>query len=123
MCGCCSNAADDFDFEKINAVIRRGDIIGVRGFPGRTQTGELSLFATHVQLLSPCLHILPPETSGLKDVETRYRQRCECTSQHYISFCTRRSAPEHCADHYISHVSFPDSNPSRHPPLPAATST
>ena len=72
----CSNAADDFDFEKINAVIRRGDIIGVRGFPGRTQTGELSLFATHVQLLSPCLHILPPETSGLKDVETRYRQRC-----------------------------------------------
>ena len=54
----------------------------MRGFPGRTQTGELSLFATHVQLLSPCLHILPPETSGLKDVETRYRQRCEYTTQH-----------------------------------------
>jgi lysyl-tRNA synthetase class 2 len=71
----CSNAAPHFNFDLINNAIRRGDIIGVTGFPGRTQTGELSLFATDVQLLSPCLHILPPETSGLKDVETRYRQR------------------------------------------------
>jgi lysyl-tRNA synthetase class 2 len=69
------NASADFNFEKINNALRRGDIIGVKGFPGRTQTGELSIFATEVQLLSPCLHMLPTETSGLKDVETRYRQR------------------------------------------------
>lgn len=109
----CSNAAADFDFEKINAVIRRGDIIGVRGFPGRTQTGELSLFATHVQLLSPCLHILPPETSGLKDVETRYRQRSVDAKRFIASSfwtvqntCSFVSSPTLTSHHYLSPFSF-----------------
>jgi lysyl-tRNA synthetase class 2 len=57
------------------ADLRRGDIIGVVGNPGRTRTEELSLFAKSVQLLSPCLHMLPSKGGGLVDKEIRYRQR------------------------------------------------
>lgn len=64
-----------YNYDQINNFIRRGDIVGVHGYPGRTQTGELSVFATEMVVLAPCLHTLPPESSGLKDVETRYRQR------------------------------------------------
>lgn len=61
--------------------LHRGDIIGIVGFPGRTNPkkednpGELSIFAKEVVLLAPCLHMLPTEHYGLKDQETRYRQR------------------------------------------------
>jgi lysyl-tRNA synthetase class 2 len=49
-----------------------GDIIGVEGFPSRTKTGELSVIATKLTLLAPCLHQWP-ET--LTDPEIRFRQR------------------------------------------------
>ncbi|KAI0851102.1 lysyl-tRNA synthetase [Daldinia vernicosa] len=71
-------------FEKQHDHIRRGDIIGVVGYPGRTapktklekgEEGELSVFATEVILLSPCLHQLPDEYYGFKDQEQRYRKR------------------------------------------------
>lgn len=63
------------DFEEVHSLIKRGDIIGVRGKPGRSKTGELSISPTTVQSLSYCLYMLPTEHSGLKDNETRYRQR------------------------------------------------
>jgi lysyl-tRNA synthetase class 2 len=53
--------------------IRRGDIIGVVGSPGRTKTGELSVVPKSVDVLSPCLAMLPK--TQLKDKETRYRKR------------------------------------------------
>ncbi|KAI0891841.1 lysyl-tRNA synthetase [Annulohypoxylon nitens] len=71
-------------FEKQHDHIRRGDIIGVVGYPGRTapktklekgEEGELSIFATEIILLSPCLHQLPDEYYGFKDQEQRYRKR------------------------------------------------
>ncbi|KAI1472745.1 lysyl-tRNA synthetase [Daldinia caldariorum] len=71
-------------FEKQHDHIRRGDIIGVVGYPGRTapktklekgEEGELSIFATEVILLAPCLHQLPDEYYGFKDQEQRYRKR------------------------------------------------
>ena len=65
----------ELDFKTTHHYIRRGDIIGVRGKPGRTKTGELSLMPGLVKLLSPCLHMLPTAITGLKDQETRYRQR------------------------------------------------
>ncbi|KAB7506104.1 Lysine--tRNA ligase [Armadillidium nasatum] len=55
--------------------IRRGDIIGVRGFPIRTKTGELSIRPVKIIVLSPCLHMLPHLHYGVRDQETRYRQR------------------------------------------------
>jgi len=59
-------------FDQINNTLRRGDIIGVKGVPGRSKTGELSIFATEIILLSPCLHMMPYTVT---DQETRYRQR------------------------------------------------
>ena len=68
------------DFETMHGYIGRGDIVGIVGYPGRTSPrgrtdGELSVFAREIVLLSPCLHSLPKEHFGLKDQETRYRQR------------------------------------------------
>ncbi|KAK2854031.1 hypothetical protein Q5P01_006692 [Channa striata] len=62
-------------FVAINNKLRRGDIIGVRGNPGKTKKGELSIIPMEMTLLSPCLHMLPHLHFGLKDKETRYRQR------------------------------------------------
>lgn len=63
------------DFEEVHSLIKRGDIIGIRGKPGRSKTGELSITPVSVTSLSYCLYMLPTEHSGLKDNETRYRQR------------------------------------------------
>jgi len=57
------------------AKLRRGDIVGVVGNPGRTKKGELSVLPTELVLLAPCLHMLPHLHYGLKDKETRFRQR------------------------------------------------
>jgi len=63
------------DFGEAHANINRGDIIGVRGFVGKSKTGELSIFPKEVKLLSTCLHMLPKDYTGLKDQEVRYRKR------------------------------------------------
>lgn len=52
-----------------------GDIIGVRGFVFKTKTGEVSVHATELTLLSKSLRPLPEKFHGLKDPELRYRQR------------------------------------------------
>lgn len=52
-----------------------GDIIGVEGFVFTTQTGEVSVHATKIELLSKSLIPLPEKFHGLKDTDTRYRQR------------------------------------------------
>jgi lysyl-tRNA synthetase class 2 len=52
-----------------------GDIIGIKGEVFRTQKGEISIKAHEVTLLSKSLQILPEKFHGLKDTDTRYRQR------------------------------------------------
>ena len=52
-----------------------GDIIGIEGFVFRTQTGEISVHAKKITLLAKSLLPLPEKFHGLKDQETRYRQR------------------------------------------------
>ena len=52
-----------------------GDIVGVRGRLFRTRTNELTIQAGEVTLLTKCIRPLPEKWHGLKDVETRYRQR------------------------------------------------
>ena len=52
-----------------------GDIIGVEGFVFKTQTGEISVHSTDISLLSKSLLPLPEKFHGLKDTDTRYRQR------------------------------------------------
>lgn len=63
------------DFAKTMTIIKRGDIIGVKGPIGRTKKGEFSVAPTKIKLLSPCLRMLPQSRVGLSDQETRYRQR------------------------------------------------
>ena len=62
---------DYADFKKWDI----GDIIGVEGFVFRTQTGEVSVHAKAIKLLSKSLLPLPEKFHGLKDTDTRYRQR------------------------------------------------
>lgn len=52
-----------------------GDIVGVEGTLFKTQTGELSVKASNIRLLTKSLRPLPDKFHGLSDVETRYRQR------------------------------------------------
>ncbi len=52
-----------------------GDIVGVEGHLFRTRTGELTLEARELRLLTKCLRPLPEKWHGLADVEARYRQR------------------------------------------------
>lgn len=52
-----------------------GDIIGVTGVVFKTKTGDLSIRATDVRLLTKSLRPIPDKFHGLKDVETRYRKR------------------------------------------------
>ncbi|CAO2821655.1 unnamed protein product [Amaranthus hypochondriacus] len=92
---------DEAEFSKLHDSVKRGDIIGVTGFPGKTKRGELSIFPKSFVVLSHCLHMMPKQKAGpasvnanvkngevwvpgstrnpelyiLKDQETRYRQR------------------------------------------------
>ena len=52
-----------------------GDIIGIKGFPFRTKTGEISVHAKELVLLSKSLEPLPEKFHGLQDTDIRYRQR------------------------------------------------
>ncbi|KAI4381120.1 hypothetical protein MLD38_007228 [Melastoma candidum] len=92
---------DDAEFARFHSNVKRGDLVGITGFPGKTKRGELSIFPRSFVVLSHCLHMMPrqkagpsseatnakktevwipgtprnPETYILKDQETRYRQR------------------------------------------------
>jgi len=52
-----------------------GDFVGIKGSFFRTKTGELTILADHIRLLSKSVRPLPEKWHGLTDVETRYRQR------------------------------------------------
>ncbi|CAO2838182.1 unnamed protein product [Amaranthus hypochondriacus] len=90
---------DEVEFSKFHDSVKRGDIVGVIGFPGKTKRGELSIFPKSFIVLSHCLHMMPRQKPAidnanvkkgevwvpgstrnhelyvLKDQETRYRQR------------------------------------------------
>ncbi|MBR6359346.1 MAG: lysine--tRNA ligase, partial [Lachnospiraceae bacterium] len=59
------------DFKKSDI----GDIYGIKGYLFRTKTGEISVHAASITLLSKSLQILPEKFHGLTDTDTRYRQR------------------------------------------------
>ena len=59
------------DFKKLDI----GDIVGIQGTVFKTKTGEVSIKAASVKLLSKSLQVLPEKYHGLKDTDVRYRQR------------------------------------------------
>jgi lysyl-tRNA synthetase class 2 len=71
----------DGDFFAAHDLLRRGDIVGVKGFPGKTNKGELSIFPSSITLLAPNLRMLPKAPAGaaarggFTDQEQRYRKR------------------------------------------------
>ena len=52
-----------------------GDVLGVKGLVFKTKSGEISIHAQEITLLTKSLHPLPEKFHGLKDTDTRYRQR------------------------------------------------
>ncbi|TDZ38478.1 Lysine--tRNA ligase cla4 [Colletotrichum spinosum] len=77
-----AEGAPSFEAQHVN--LRRGDVVGIIGYPGRTapkskidkgEEGELSIFVTEIILLTPCLQVLPDMHYGLKDHEERFRKR------------------------------------------------
>lgn len=62
-------------FEFFKEHISIGDWIGVKGFPFKTNTGELTILAKQIELLSKPLRQMPEKFHGLKDKEIKYRQR------------------------------------------------
>jgi lysyl-tRNA synthetase class 2 len=62
-------------FMKDNAKIKRGDIVGVVGCPGKSKAGELSIVPYSIILLSPCLHMLPHLHFGLKDKVSKFIEK------------------------------------------------
>ena len=52
-----------------------GDIVGIRGFVFKTQTGEISVHCTHIEMLSKSLRPLPEKQHGLTNIDLKYRQR------------------------------------------------
>ena len=59
------------DFKKYDV----GDIVGIKGEVFKTKTGEISIHASSVTLLSKSLQVLPEKYHGLTNTDTRYRQR------------------------------------------------
>ncbi|KAJ9175431.1 hypothetical protein P3X46_013987 [Hevea brasiliensis] len=98
MADASKSGMDEAQFSRFHSSVKRGDVVGVIGFPGKTKRGELSIFPRYFTVLSHCLHMMPrekpgqnanikrtdiwgpgetrnPEAYALKDQETRYRQR------------------------------------------------
>ncbi len=62
-------------FQLFDKGIDTGDIVGVKGFIFKTKKGELSIWAEELTLLARAMRPLPSEWYGLRDVDTRFRQR------------------------------------------------
>ena len=54
---------DEAAWAQIVYALRRGDIVGITGFPGKSKRGELSIFPTAISLLSPCMHMVSSPSS------------------------------------------------------------
>ncbi|KAH0573325.1 Lysyl-tRNA synthetase [Spironucleus salmonicida] len=71
--GALTGTASDY-FKQLDS-IKRGDIIAVTGIPMRTKTGELSIRPASINLLAPCLRMLPKQNQSISDIEYRYNNR------------------------------------------------
>ncbi|XP_072974054.1 lysine--tRNA ligase-like [Typha angustifolia] len=55
---------DEVEFSRYHASVKRGDIVGITGYPGKSKRGELSIFPKKFVVLSPCLHMMPRQKAG-----------------------------------------------------------
>mmetsp|Transcript_6188 Transcript_6188/g.24782 ORF Transcript_6188/g.24782 Transcript_6188/m.24782 type:complete len:384 (-) Transcript_6188:1107-2258(-) len=66
---------DEEGFAALHGSVRRGDIVGIKGSPGKSKRGELSIFPSELTVLTPCLRMIPSAKGGELAADTRYRQR------------------------------------------------
>jgi len=69
------NAVGAERYEIFKKYVNVGDIVGVKGFPFKSKTGELTIFVEDFEILSKAIRPLPEKWHGLKDKEVIYRQR------------------------------------------------
>ncbi|KAL2918776.1 mitochondrial lysine-tRNA synthetase [Polyrhizophydium stewartii] len=65
----------DSVFDGFSDAVGLGDVLYAEGVPGRSRSGQLSLRATRLQMLAPCLHRFPKKNSLFTDDNLRFRQR------------------------------------------------
>ncbi len=68
-------AVGDEKFKVFKKYVNIGDVVGIKGFPFKSKTGELTVFVEDFKILSKALRTLPEKWHGLKDKEIIYRQR------------------------------------------------
>lgn len=66
---------DDFYNKVFKKLIDIGDIVGIKGTVFKTKTGEITIYANEIKILTKSLNPLPEKFHGLTDTELRYRQR------------------------------------------------
>ncbi len=71
----CVNTETEDNYTDFKKMYDIGDILGVKGTVFQTKTGEISIHASEVKLLSKSLQLLPEKFHGLTNTDTRYRQR------------------------------------------------
>ncbi|MDI3524066.1 MULTISPECIES: lysine--tRNA ligase [unclassified Kosmotoga] len=69
------DSVGDEAFKLFKKYVSIGDFVGVKGFPFKTHTGELSIFVKDFKLLSKAIRTMPEKWHGIKDKEIIYRQR------------------------------------------------
>lgn len=69
------NAVGAERYEIFKKYVNVGDIVGIKGFPFKSKTGELTIFVEDFEILSKAIRPLPEKWHGLKDKEVIYRQR------------------------------------------------
>jgi lysyl-tRNA synthetase, class II len=100
---------DDRDeFKKIQPLIKRGDWIGIIGYPARTKKGELSIIPKKIHILAPCYHVMPHEHFGVVDKEIRYSQRYLdlCLNKNVRDIFITRSKVTSFLRHYLEYLGF-----------------
>lgn len=101
-----------------------GDIVGVVGTMMKTKTGELTIHANSIRLLSKCLRPLPEKFHGLSDVETKYRQRYLdlITSEESRFTFVARSKIVSSIRNYMVHAGFMEVETPMMHPIPGGAS-
>ena len=56
---CRHSGLSEEEFGTLHNSVKRGDLVGVKGFPGKSKRGELSVFPQSLLVLAPCLHMVP----------------------------------------------------------------
>jgi hypothetical protein len=117
---------DEDAFLALHNEAKRGDIVGVEGFPGKSQKGELSVFPVKFVVLTPCLH-MPPGRSGLTNQVRARRARGRAGQQrgwpgrggHPGRAARRKRGARHFNRPALTPVAAPPFGQAPAPPQPA----